>query len=95
MARNKPVITTAKVRGLIKKNDINYVDATRRNYPSIANGVSVWQLSDSVYFQVFDAMNNDENKRRYTLQKMILILANEGCTIENSGNQYKIVKAVA
>lgn len=50
---NKPVISTAKVRGLIKKNNISYVDATRRLYPSIASGLSVWQLCDSVYVRAF------------------------------------------
>lgn len=94
MARNAPVISTAKVRGLIKKNGIRYVDATRRNYPSIANGVSVWQLSDSIYFEVFES-NNNENLRRDYLQKFIAILANEGLTVQNSGGHYRIVKAVA
>lgn len=50
---NKPVISTAKVRGLIKKNNIWYVDATRRLYPSSAAGLSVWQLCDNVYVRAF------------------------------------------
>lgn len=51
--RNRPVISTAKVRGIIKKSGIGYVDATRRYHPTIANGISVWQLGSSVYFKVF------------------------------------------
>ena len=50
---NRPVISTAKVRGLIKKNKISYVDAIGRLYPSIHSGLSVWQLCDKVYVRAF------------------------------------------
>lgn len=74
--RNKPLISTAKVRGLIKKNDIWYVDATRRLYPSIASGLSVWQRCDNVYVRAFgpkwelhaETLKNALNEFGLTLQ---------------------------
>ena len=96
MRGNHPVISTAKVRGLIKKNGISYVDATRRLYPSIAQGVSVWQLCDSVFFQVYGySIENIEA----TEKKFTDILAAEGFAVKSFGNSYdkscEIVKAGA
>ena len=92
MRGNHPVISTAKVRGLIKKNGINYVDATRRMYPSIARGVSVWQLSDSVLFQVYG--HSTENIE--AIQKQFTdVLAAEGFAVKSFGKSLEIVKAGA
>jgi hypothetical protein len=93
MRGNNPVISTAKVRGLIKKNGISYVDATRRMHTSIAKGISVWQLCDTVLFQAYDYQN--ETRREEMLNKFIDILAVEGFTVTKFGNSYEIVKAVA
>lgn len=92
MRGNHPVISTAKVRGLIKKNDINYVDATRRLYPSIARGISVWQLCDSILFQVY---GKDIAQVNEIEQKFANILAAEGLAVVKfgSGNSCQIVKA--
>lgn len=94
MRRNKPVISTAKVRGLIKKNGIRYVDATGRNYPSIASGVSVWQLCSTVYFRVYGYDCNEE-KRQETLEKFTEVLSKEGFAVKgaSSDRTFEIVKA--
>jgi len=93
MRGNKPVISTAKVRGLIKKNGISYVDATRRNYPSIAYGVSVWQLCNSVLFKVYGYQYN-EVERQEILKKFTEVLAQEGFAVkEFSDKSFEIVKA--
>ena len=82
--RNRPVVSTAKVRGWIKKSGISYVDATRRNYPSIAKGVSVWQLSSSVYFRVYGC--GEEEKRQEILDRFSKVIAEEGFVVK--GNSY-------
>jgi len=88
--KNHPVVSTAKVRGLIKKNGINYVDATRRYHPTIAVGVNVWQLCDSVYFQVFGY--GSESKENEIYQKFVGVLANEGLAVhKGSHGVYEIV----
>ena len=90
--RNRPVVSTAKVRGLIKKNGIGYVDATRRNYPSIAQGISVWQLCSSVYFEVYGYHYNEVN-RQEILKKFTEALAVEGLAVKESGKSFEIVSA--
>lgn len=90
--RNKPVVSTAKVRGLIKKNGIGYVDATRRNHPGIAQGVSVWQLCSSVYFEVY-GNRYDEINRQEILKKFTEALAVEGLAVKESGRSFEIVSA--
>lgn len=93
MKRNRPVVSTAKVRGMIKKNDINYVDATRKYYPTIANGVHVWQLCDSVYFRVFGY--GEDARIQNNLEKFIAILDAEGFTVKSSSNNsYQIVAKI-
>jgi hypothetical protein len=89
--RNKPVVSTAKVRGLIKKSGISYVDATRRYYPSIAQGVHVWQLSSSVLFQVYSY--ESEVKRGEILQKFVIALASQGLSVKERSGSFEIVKA--
>lgn len=91
---NKPVISTAKVRGLIKKNGINYVDATGRMYPTIQNGISVWQLCDTVYCRVFGRTEEISNKNLAALETA---LESIGLTITIPDNRatFEIVKAGA
>lgn len=88
--RNNPVISTAKVRGLIKKNNISYVDATRRLYPSIATGLSVWQLCSNVYVRAFG-----KNWEDY-LAVLDNALKQQGFTLVNNSadrfDTFKIVK---
>jgi hypothetical protein len=90
--RNRPVISTAKVRGLIKKNGINYVDATGRLYPSIHSGVSVWQLCDSIYFKVYG--HGESARAQEILEKFTAVLAAEGLSVTDPSNSgsYQIVK---
>jgi hypothetical protein len=90
MRGNHPVISTAKVRGLIKKNGIGYVDATRRLYPSIAYGVSVWQLCDNVYFEVYGGFQKEKIQK--TFQEFEAVLNKEGFGVEKGTGSYKIVK---
>ena len=86
--RNRPVVSTAKVRGLIKKNGIGYVDATGRNHPSIAQGVSVWQLCDSVNFKVY---GYSEAKQEEIYQKFVEVLATEGLAVKKISDTFEIV----
>jgi len=88
--RNRPVVSTAKVRGLIKKNGIGYVDATRRNYPSIAQGVSVWQLCSTVNFKVY---GDSEAKQEEIYQKFVAVLAVEGLAVKKISDTFEIVSA--
>ena len=90
--RNRPVVSTAKVRGLIKKNGIGYVDATRRNYPSIAQGIPVWQLCSTVYFEVYGYHYN-EVQRQEILNKFTEVLAVEGLAVKETGRSFQIVSA--
>lgn len=92
MRINKPVISTAKVRSLIKKNGIGYVDATRRLYPAIARGVSVWQLCDSVLFKVY---GKDVAQVNAIEEQFRNILAAEGLAVTKDGDIYEIFKAGA
>jgi starvation-inducible outer membrane lipoprotein len=89
--KSKPVVTTAKVRGIIKKNNIGYVDATRRYYPTIAKGVHVWQLSSSICFQVYG--HGEETKRQEILKQFTEVLAIEGFAVKSSDNSFEIVGA--
>jgi len=90
--KNRPVVSTAKVRGLIKKNGIRYVDATGRNYPSIAVGISVWQLCSTVYFKVYGYHYN-EVQRQEILERFTKALAIEGLAVKESGGTFEIVSA--
>ena len=90
----KPVISTAKVRGLIKKNNIRYVNATGSLSSSIRSGIHVWQLCDSVYFKVYGM--NDEHYDKY-LTKFAEVLNTVGLTYKGPSQTgtYEIVKVVA
>ena len=88
--RNRPVVSTAKVRGLIKKNGIGYVDAVRRDFPSIAQGISVWQLCSTVYFKVYGYQYN-EVQRQEILKKFTEALAVEGLAVKDRGDTFEIV----
>lgn len=93
MRRNKPVVSTAKVRGMIKKNGIGYVDASGRNFGSIYSGINVWQLCDNVYFKVF-GFNNAETIAK-NLEKFTAVLDAEGFAVEKTYSAittYQIVK---
>ena len=93
MKRNTPIVSTAKVRGMIKKNGISYVDGTRKWYPSIANGINVWQLCNSVYFRVYGFQETETIAKN--LEKFISVLDAEGFTIKSSSsNTYEIVAKV-
>jgi hypothetical protein len=60
MRSNNPLISSAKVRGLIKKNGIRYVDSTEALYGwRSAAGVNVWQLCDTIYLRPY---GNDEQQ---------------------------------
>lgn len=91
MMINKPVVTTAKVRGLIKKNNLGYVDATRRLFPNIALGISVWQLCDHIFFEVYGY--NSDVRAAEILAQFETVLAAEGFAVRKCSNSYEIVKA--
>lgn len=96
MSHNRPIVSTAKVRGMIKKNGIKYVDATGRYHSSIYQGISVWQLCDSVYFRAFGF--NDEATIAKNLEKFTEVLDAEGFAVETHDNgfitTYEIVAKV-
>lgn len=91
--RNQPVISTAKVRGLIKKNGIGYVNERERLFEQLADGVSVWQLCSSVYFKVYGYDYNEEKRQEY-LAKFVEVLAKEGFAVlqGSSDSAFQIVK---
>jgi hypothetical protein len=62
MRRNRPVISSAKVRGLIKKNNIHYVDRCAATYGySFARGINVWQLCDSIYLRPYGSIEEQDS----------------------------------
>jgi hypothetical protein len=62
MRRNRPVISSAKVRGLIKKNDIHYVDRCAATYGySFARGINVWQLCDTIYLRPYGSIEEQDS----------------------------------
>ena len=91
MHKNRPVISTAKVRGMIKKNNIGYVDAVGKFYPSIHTGINVWQLCDDVYFRVYGFCKSETITEN--LEKFATVLNTEGFKYElTSCGSYKILK---
>lgn len=93
MRGNNPVISTAKVRGLIKKSGIDYVDATRALYGySYARGINVWQLCDSIYLRSY---GSQEQQNEY-IAKLNVALAELGLVVEaNSNSSTMQIVAVA
>jgi hypothetical protein len=83
MRSNNPVISTAKVRGLIKKNEIAYVDATRALHGySYARGINVWQLCDSIYLRPY---GSEEQQIEY-IAKLNIALAEFGLVVKGLSN---------
>jgi hypothetical protein len=65
MNTNYPLISSAKVRGLMKKNGIDYVDADAAlySYQSVTTrGINVWQLGDSICLRPY---GNDQERSEY------------------------------
>jgi hypothetical protein len=96
MLSTEPIISTAKVRGLLKKNKINYVDQVGTYQPSIHTGIHVWQRVNSVYFEVFGF--RDEKTIKENLEKFQIVLSTIGLKAEPLAgmwnvNCYEIVKA--
>ena len=78
MRGNNPVISSAKVRGLIKKNGINYIDSTQALYGyRSARGINVWQLCDTIYLRPY---GTDEEREMY-VRKLNRVLAELGLQI--------------
>jgi hypothetical protein len=62
MRRNRPVISSAKVRGLIKKNGIRYVDRSASvYYYKFARGINVWQLCDTIYVRPYGSIEEQDS----------------------------------
>lgn len=93
MRRNRPVISSAKVRGLMKKNGIEYVDRTRALYGyTFARGINVWQLCDNIYIRPY---GSNEQRDGY-VAKLNEALAEFGLVAEgNSSDSCFAIKAVA
>ena len=92
--KNNPVISTAKVRGIIKRNNIGYVDSTRRFYSKIANGINVWQLCDGIYAKVYGFQETERIEKN--THDFKIALEKEGFTISPTyGDSYEIVKVGA
>jgi hypothetical protein len=83
MRGNNPIISTAKVRGLIKKSGIDYVDATRALYGySYARGINVWQLCDSIYLRPY---GSEEQQNEY-IAKLNVALAEFDLVVKGNSN---------
>ena len=92
MHRNNPVISTAKIRGLIKKNKIRYVDAIGRLNPSHQLGISVWQLCDRIYFSAYGRSRQKWEDEVFA--EFVDVLTSQGLTYKQQGNDiFEIVKA--
>jgi hypothetical protein len=93
MRRNRPVISSAKVRGLMKKNGIDYVDRTRATYGyAFAQGINVWQLCDTIHIRPY---GSNEQRDAY-VAKLNEALAEFGLVAEgNSFTPSYSIKAVA
>jgi hypothetical protein len=90
---NTPVISSAKVRGLIKKNGIRYIDATAALYGyRSARGINVWQLCDTIYLRPY---GTDEERETY-VAKLNEALADLGLVIVKiSSSSSMHIEAVA
>ena len=53
------LVTTAKLRALVKKLNIPYVDATASNFPRSARGIHIWQLGDSICFKTYNDVDRN------------------------------------
>lgn len=91
---NELVISTAKVRGIVKKSGINYVDASAAYFGKIYQGITVWQFGSHIMIEPF-GYNKDEVIAE-NLAKFIEAIAPFGLTVKQSTNcSYEVVKAVA
>jgi len=98
MHKNHPIVTTAKLRALAKKNGIRYVDATGRLYGSIHSGVSIFQQLDNVYVQGLGY--NTQEKIDANIQQFNTALATLGFALQSMSETadrdlYRVVKANA
>jgi len=94
MHKNHPIVTTAKLRALVKKNEIGYVDRTRRQISSMTNGVAISQLGSDIYVEGFGF--NDQIVIAQNIAKFDEALASLGLTLTKlNDSDYKVVKVGA
>jgi hypothetical protein len=78
MRSNNPLISSAKVRSLIKKNGIRYIDSTAALYGyRSARGINVWQLCDTIYLRPYGT----DEERDFYVRKLNGVLADLGLQI--------------
>jgi hypothetical protein len=92
MRRNRPVISSAKVRGLIKKNDIRYVDRCAATYGwRFARGINVWQLCDTIHVRPYGSIEEQDSY----IAKLNDALAEFGLVVFGTSSTGFEIKAVA
>jgi len=89
----QPIVSTAKIRGAIKRNNIQYVDRIASMRPSTHQGITVWQLGSCVMIEAFGF--NQEERIEANLNKFIEAIAPLGLTINKSTSHAYEVVAVA
>ena len=82
MLETLDIITTAKLRGIVKKLGINYVTYSASYFPAQCDGIHIWQLGNAIYFKTFK--DNDKiylsqfvsalNELGLTVNQMLTIL---------------------
>jgi hypothetical protein len=75
MMETLDIITTAKLRGIVKKLGINYVTDSASYFPAQCDGIHIWQLGNAIYFKTF----NDNDKMYFT--KFVSTLNELGLTV--------------
>lgn len=93
MRSNNPLISSAKVRGLIKKNGIRYVDSTEALYGwRSAAGINVWQLCDTIYLRPY---GSDEKQAELIAKLNEALLAFGLVIVKVSSSTSMQIEAVA
>jgi hypothetical protein len=89
---NQPIISSSKVRAVIKKVGVPYVDATRALHGfKYARGINVWQLCDSIYLRPY---GTDEERAEY-IAKLDAALREFGLTVSKYDGTYTMKIKVA
>jgi hypothetical protein len=82
MLETLDIVTTAKLRGIVKKLGIKYVTDSASYFPAQCDGIHIWQNGNAIYFKTFK--DNDKiylsqfvsalNELGLTITQMLTIL---------------------
>jgi hypothetical protein len=91
---NEPIVSSAKIRGIIKKNGIKYVPESSTRFGRIYEGITVWQFASHIMIQPFGYHKPEVIAEN--LAKFVEALAPYGLTVQRSTTwAYEVVKAGA